>query len=64
MPSEKMLPGSERCIIVVFDLAHPEGWAAARDALDMLGRRHSQIEPLDLDRIAIVFRPGGAWRLP
>ena len=51
-------------LLVVYDLRDPDAWEAARRHRDAWGKLYTDIHALDLDHIALVFRPapGERWR--
>jgi hypothetical protein len=54
-----MLPEArlEHSIVVLVDLR--EGWSEARADRERWGREHTDIYPMGLDHVLLVFRPGG-----
>jgi hypothetical protein len=57
-------PKDTGSIVKVYDLRDPEVWERAGRELDAWGRSRSVIHTLDLDHVAIEFRPGGALEGP
>jgi hypothetical protein len=51
-------------LLVVYDLRDPAAWHAARRDRATWGRRHTDIHALDLNHVALVFRPAPdeGWR--
>jgi hypothetical protein len=51
-------------VIVVYDLRDPDAWQAARRHRSTWGKLYTDIYDLDLDHIALVFRPAPdeRWR--
>jgi hypothetical protein len=51
-------------VIVVYDLSDPDQWQAAHRHRCLWGRLYTDIHALDLDRVALVFRPAPdeRWR--
>ena len=51
-------------LLVVYDLRAPDQWQAAHRHRCLWGRLYTDIVDLDIDHIALVFRPApdGGWR--
>jgi hypothetical protein len=50
-------------IAIVYDLRDPGAWHQAHAHRGMWGKLYTDVHTLDLDHIALVFRPGGErWR--
>jgi len=48
---------------IVYDLRDPDGWRAGHRDRALWGKRYTEIYPLGLDHVALVFRSGGErWR--
>ena len=51
-------------VAIVYDLRDPDQWQAAHRHRAFWGKLYTDIHPLDLDRVALVFRPAPdeRWR--
>lgn len=52
--------GEEGSVLVVYDLADPDQWAAAGEARRAWGRRLSTVHAITNDVVVIEFKSGGA----
>jgi hypothetical protein len=48
----------EHTVVVLYDLR--EGWDEALADRERWGREHTDVYPMGLDHVLLVFRPGGA----
>jgi hypothetical protein len=63
---QNLQPKAPGCgmVIVVYDLSDPDQWQAAHRHRCLWGRLYTDIHALDLDCVALVFRPAPdeRWR--
>jgi hypothetical protein len=56
---EPLYPSHPKCLVVIFDLRHPNGPAELHRHRAALAE-HADLEALDEDHFALIVRPGWA----